>query len=382
MKLIFSIYILLGLVFIGCRATEKAPETKRITVLETAVQEQGKLPWHLEWEKALSGAQKEGWLVIYTGGAIGPAQEALHQAMKEKYKLEAEITSARGADTSAKIQSTRRAGLYLVDVYIGSAKRLLQTDKPTGALDPLEPVLILPEVLDGSAWWGGQLKWVDKDRTIFTHLMYVDPPIIINTNLVRPEEMKSYLDLLNPKWKGKIVMDDPSMGGTTSATIFAIGEVIMGWDFVRQLTQQNPVIVRDRRLSLEWIAQGKYPISMMTTGADVFVKAGAPIAEIIPQEGGHIASASGSVSLINRAPHPNAAKVFINWLLSREGQTLFSQAVGIPSARVDTSKDMFDPRSILKPGVKYAMLDTEDLILKRIKFEEIQAKEIFGHLLR
>lgn len=372
----------ISLAALSCAPGTETPAIKEAAPPSSISTGTEKPSWQVEWEKTLAEAKKEGNVVVYTGGSIGPAQDTFRRTMKENYRLDAEITTGRGADTSAKIQTMRRAGLYLVDVYIGSAKRLLQTDKPTGALDPLEPALILPEVLDKQAWWDGSLKWVDNDRTILTHLTYVDPPILINTNLVRPEEMKSYRDLLNPKWKGRIVMDDPSMGGTTSATLFAIGEVLMGWDFVRQLAGQNPVIIRDRRLILEWIAQGKYPISLMTTGADAFIKAGAPMEEIIPREGGHLASASGSLALMNKAPHPAAARVFINWLLSREGQTLFSQAVSIPSLRVDTPKDMFDTRQVLKPGVKYVAADTEELIMKRIKFEEVTAKEIFGHLLK
>lgn len=376
-----SVFVL-AFIIMSCGPKLTTPPTKEIVPSANMSQESQKLHWQIEWDKALAGSRKEGRVVVITGGAIGRARDELAGVFGKKYNLDVEITSGRGADTSSRLQAQRRAGLYLVDVYIGSAKRLLQTDKPTGALDPLESALILPEVLDGKAWWSGRLLWVDKDRTILTHILYVNTPILINTNQVRLEEIKSYRDLLNPKWKGKIVMDDVTMGGTTASIMFVLGEYIMGWDFVRQLAQHEPVIVRDRRLITEWIARGRYPISMMTSEASEFIKAGAPIVEITPVEGSYLSSASGSLALINKAPHPNAAKLFINWLLSKGGQMVLSEGLGYPSARVDTPKDGFDPGMVIKPGVKYILSDNEEALMKRIKFEEVLAAEIFGPLLK
>lgn len=381
-KKFWYMIFLLFLISIGCSFKLEPPSVRDIKLSEPASQEASKPSWQIVWEKTQALARKEGKVVIYTGGAVGRAKDAIIKVLKTKFGLEAEITSGTAAGMSAKIAAERRAGLYIVDVYISAAKRLLQTDKPLGSLDPLEPALILPEVLDGNAWWGGQLKWVDKDRTILILLLYVSTPMAINTTLVQPEEIASWRGLLNPKWKEKIVMDDPTAGGTSSSLIFALGEGIMDWDFVRQLAKQEPVIVRDRRLILEWLARGRYPISLMATGAVEFIQAGAPVKEIIPQEGSYLSTASGSIALINKAPHPNAAGVFINWLLSKEGQTLFSQAIDYPSARLDVPKDIFDQRRIIQPGVKYLLSDTEELLMKRIHFEQVVVRQIFSDLIK
>ncbi len=225
---------------------------------------------------------------------------------------------------------------------------------PEGAADPLDSVLTLPEVLDKKAWWGGDYIWVDPSHFHMMFLALPRAPLTINTDYVKSDDIKSYRDLLVPKWKGKITCFDPTISGA-GREIFALLGDVMGKDYLKQLGDQQPVITRDRRLPMEWVARGKYPIGI-GIGPDVqleFKNLGAPTRTVTPAEGTFISGSGGGVLLMNKAPNHNAAQVFVNWLLSREGQTAASKAYGGQSAREDVPTDFLDPEVIRQPGVKY-----------------------------
>lgn len=223
----------------------------------------------------------------------------------------------------------------------------------------LDDALILPEVKDPKAWWSGSLLWVDRKHFSLAFNAYSLPAYAINTEMVKPEELKSYRDLLDPKWKGKIIINDPTIAGIGEKGLSFV-LVTMGVDFVKDLAKQEPFIVRDQRLQVEWLAQRKFPIGLFCKSDPIaeFVKAGAPIKELIPIEGQALTSGSGNLPLVDGAAHPYAASLFINWLLSKEGQILFSKASLVQSAREDIPTDYLDPVKLRQPGVKYMWAET------------------------
>lgn len=334
--------------------------------------------WEGEWQKALETVKKEGRLVIY-GAPLGETRLALMETFRKTYGIPVEYIGAMESLIAEKSLTERRAGIYLSDVYIGGAGSGLNILKANKAFDPLEPLLLLPEVTDTKIWWGEKLPWVDKEKFLLAFLGYVNWPFAINSELVRSEEIKSFRDVLNPKWKGKMVMSDPVFTGTGRFFFGGMGMQIMGIEYMRELAKQEPIITRDWRQQAEWVARGKYAIAVAPYPAYIleFMNAGAPIKFIIPVEGSYLTAGSGNVAFFNKAPHPGAAKVFINWLLSKEGQTLFSKTYIRQSLRVDLPTDYLDPEILRQPGVKYASTMGEDYILQEPKNNEL-AREIFG----
>ena len=167
-------------------------------------------------------------------------------------------------------------------------------------------------------------------------------------------------------------------------TFRVLGFNILDLEFFRQLAKQEPIIIRDQRLQVEWLAQGKYAIAYAPQTAVVadFQQAGASISYITPKEGTYLSSGSGNVSLVNRAPHPKAARIFINWMLTKEGVNIFSQAFGSHGARIDVSTEGIDDIMQRKPGVKYWIgAHTEEFQLKEPEMM-IPANEIFGALVK
>lgn len=340
-----------------------------------------KPPWQQEWEKTLAAARQEGKVVIYT--TAGTSQTAaLRQGFERTYEITLEFVSGRGAELREKLFRERLAGLYLTDIFgMMGGTGMVSDLKPVGALDPLKPQLVLPEVVDPNAWWGGSHIYLDKEQTyVIAFVFHAVPPIAINSDLVKPDDIKFYKDLLHPRWKGKIVLNDPTTTGAGQTWFQAVSRSL-GYEFMRELAKQESVIIRDLRQQTEWVARGKYAILVGPHKPAVaeFIIAGAPIKYLWPSDGGYASPGEGTMSLVNRPAHPNAAKVFINWLLTKEGQTIFSKASLLPSARLDVPTDHLDPQMIIvyKPGVVYKNSQDEDIVLERDS-DVKEAASIFG----
>ena len=319
--------------------------------------------WKEEWEKTVKAAKQEGSVVIYTF----PGQERLFQEFQKKFPdIRVIEVTVQGSERINRILSERRAEKYVADLLIGGASSASVGLLRTGVLDPIKPVLFLPEVLDQSKWWLGKHMYGDDEaKYIFS---FGGAPVYYfhyNTNLIKPQEFKSYWDFLNPKWKGKMVIGEPLTGGTPEVLSFLYHNKEIGPDFLKRLlTEMEVTVSRDMRQMVDWVAQGKHAIAGLQNAERLEIseakKRGLPVASFATEkfkEGGMLGSAGGNIMLINRAPHPNAAKVYINWLLSREGQVAFQKLVlgGRNSLRVDIPKDDVPEHARIVPGAKYVL---------------------------
>jgi len=147
--------------------------------------------------------------------------------------------------------------------------------------------------------------------------------------------------------------------------------------------KQEPVIQRDYRLMSEWIARGKYPIMVgpQKGEAQGFIDAGAPVKYVNLTDGVISTFGAGTIATLRGAPHPNAAKVFINYLLTQEGQTLTAKSGGFPSARVDVPTDFLDPSTLRRPGLKVFSTDSKDY-LDKVDAINARLKQVFDPYLK
>lgn len=315
--------------------------------------------WKSEWEKTLAAAKKEGQVTVY----IYRYEPVIQDFKKEYPDIKVVSVTGRGNELTHRIMAERRAGKYIPDVYSGGTNSLYNTLYKGKVLDPIKPALILPEVVDPSKWYGGEQRYADAEgKYIFSFLGSPSAAqLAYNTNLVNPKEFNSYWDVTHPKWKGKIVSLDPRDTGLGATMQFFYYNREIGPEFIKKFFGTMDIqFSKNFRQMTDWLSQGKYAICMGCKDSMKAKAQGLPVEDFDTRkwkEGTSFSAGGGSMGLLNQAPHPNAAKVFINWFLSRRGQ-LALQKLGDPddppnSRRIDIPKDMIPEDAQLHPGVKY-----------------------------
>jgi iron(III) transport system substrate-binding protein len=290
-----------------------------------------------EWEKTLAAAKKEGTLVVGIP-ASAELRKALEARFQEKFKIALELFPARGPENATRIITEHGAGVRYFDILVaGGATPLAMI--PPGAADEVLPYMILPEVRDPKYWWGGHI-WEDNVATkkhIYAFQCYTSETFWYNTTQVKQDEFRSYDDLLNPKWKGRIGFLDPRNPGSGQNSWTFLWKV-KGEDYLKKLAQQDLLITQNQRQLADGLAKGKlaFNVGLSHYSYEGFIKAGLPIAPI-PQikEGGQANNGSGVLTVVKNAPHPNAAKIFVTWLLGKEGQELYNKAMIQGTRRLD-----------------------------------------------
>ncbi|HEV8725992.1 MAG TPA: extracellular solute-binding protein [Candidatus Binatia bacterium] len=324
---------------------------------------QAKPTWQQEWEKTLEAAKKEGQVVVYISGY----DAVLADFEKEFPEIKVTAVTGRGNQLGPRLLAERRAEKFIADVSSTGTNPNYQQYYLAKALDPIKPALILPEVTDPSNWYLKRHQYSDPEgQYVFNYVGSATYGAVnYNTKLVDVKDFKSYWDLLNPKWKGKIAARDVREAGPGAGnTRFFYYHQDLGPAFIRKLFGEMEVtLFRDFRQGPDWLATGKYAICFFCD-VDVLKQQGLPVDTFGPKvfkEGGGLVQQFGTLALINRAPHPNAAKVFINWLLSRRGQLSLQKTQAgaespADSLRVDIPKDDVPLLNRRLEGIKY--LDT------------------------
>jgi iron(III) transport system substrate-binding protein len=333
------------------------------------------------WDELVAAAKKEGKVVV-----LGPASSALREAMpaafKARFGIAMEYLGGRTGDQIAKLRAERQAGIYSADAVLSGIDSFSGVFYPEKLIDPLRPVLMLPEVLDGSKWKKGKLWFSDPDdRYVLRLANNVSNMFHVNTSQVKLDELRSAQDLLNPKWKSRIALEDPTLVGSGSnhaAHFFTQ----LGGDFIKKLyIDQKPMISRDKRVLMDQLLRGVYPITLGADDEDVvrMRKEGMPLALLqgfsdldLEMSGG-----SGLLGIINNAPHPNATKVFANWIAAKEGSEVYARARGAVPTRNDIDESFLPPEVIPREGVKY--FDHQDWNYTVTQKEEarLQVNKIF-----
>ena len=234
-----------------------------------------------EWKKLVAAARKEGQVEVILGGQMPRKLRKIMPEFEKKYGVKVNFQTGSSRRHSARIRAERKGGKFTVDAWIGGANTALSILLPNKMLAPVDVLLIDPEVKNPARWYKGKHHYTDPHgRYIFTWGASPSYVIAINTNLVKPEQIKSYWDLLDPKWKGKIVARSPARRGAAASSVPMLLNPKVGkkW-FERWATEMDVTIVRDSRQAVEWLALGRYSIGMFGLGtpAEEAAKQGFPI---------------------------------------------------------------------------------------------------------
>ncbi len=325
-----------------------------VTVLPASAQEKG---WEREWNETLAAAKKEGKVVV--AGSPDPVmRNEIIPKFRSRFGIGVEFLAGRSSEMAARIRTERFAGIYSIDVFLSGPDTTASIFYGEKMIDPLKPMLVLPEVLDPSRWKKGRPWFIDpEEKYVLRPFSSVAGLLFINADFVKPEEMGSAKDLLNPKWKGKISTEDPMTTGA-GANLASRFYNQTGEEFVRKLyIEQKPVSSRERRQFTDWLARGTYPICLNCRDDDVraLKKEGFKLVEIFELSDipGAVNGSPWMLTLANKAPNPNAARLFINWILSKEGLEIYARGYGSATLRTDVDESFLNPGNIPKPGVKY-----------------------------
>lgn len=334
------------------------------------------------WDALVKAAQGEGKVEVILSGQMPRRLAKVMPEFEKKYGIRVNFQTGSGRQHASRILAERRAGRHAIDAWIGGSVTGNVTLIPNGALTPITPLLMDPEVSNPARWYKGRLHFADAaGKYIFAWGASPLQQVSFNTRMVKAEEITSFASLLDPRWKGKIVSWSP--GGTGSAPSVVsmylhpgIGEQ---W-FRRFITEMDVTFVTDARQGAEWVATGRFSVGMfgLSTQADALGQQGFPIQGFLPhamKEGEFLTSSAANIMALDKAPNPNAMKLFVNWALSREAHIAFLRAgKDGDSLRLDVPNDEVPPDGRIRRDVDYYVafddprwINEQGEILKKIR---------------
>ena len=291
------------------------------------------------WQKVIDDAKKEGKVMIYASAISPGAVKALSDGFQSKYGIAAEWLTATGAGNLEKIKTEQASRAYSADLYFAGSGVWI----PAKAAKVVTPLKDLPVAKEQGVWRTAPYSFDPQDQTF---LMALDEAPVgglgffVNSKLVPPDkEPRTWQDLLDPQWKGKISMFDPSIGGPGADIMVLLrrGKVVSA-DYFEKLAKQDPIFTRDYRGQLDALSRGDQAIGVggaFGIFAPPLVDAGAPLKLLFPKEGVPIVGMA--FAGVANAPHPNAARLFANWVFTKEGQDVWQKAAQGVSVRTDVT---------------------------------------------
>ncbi|MBR1286242.1 extracellular solute-binding protein [Bradyrhizobium sp. AUGA SZCCT0177] len=261
----------------------------------------------------IEAAKKEGKVVLYSSMDL-PVGEKLGKAFEAAYPgISVQIERSGSERLFTRIDQEFASNIRAADIINTSDASHIITWKKNGWLMPFLPEDVAKHFPETHR---------DPDGMSATSRIYLSS-IAYNTNLVKPEDApKSYADLLDPKWAGKMVKAHPSYSGTIMTATFQLVREL-GWSYLEKLSKQRVMQVQSSTDPPKKLALGERAV--MADGNEYGVvllkEAGQPVEPLYPTEG--TPTISGPTAIFKTAPHPNAAKLFQAWLHTREIQQFF-----------------------------------------------------------
>jgi iron(III) transport system substrate-binding protein len=326
-----------------------------------------------KWAELVAAAKKEGGLAVVSTTGATRSMPPLVKAFQREFGIDVTMTPGGPLDLINRVTAERSAGRYTVDVGMMGPTEIRTLLIPRGFLQPIVPMIIRPDVLDLSLWYGGHYWWWDAEKKYdfeYAAAAGLGVGVYYNTDRVKPKdvaEIQSLWDLLNPKWKGQFASIPPGVTGAGSNWygVYAHPDLGLKW-CTEYIKDMNVRWTKATSIAADWVAKGVVSWGIMIGGGesvlDTLRAQGAPIAKLSkPLKDREVLSGGGGINQIfafDHPQHPNATKLFINWFLSREGQTAYVTSLKAPNPPDSSLRNEVPPGNTLPderrvPGKEY-----------------------------
>ena len=316
--------------------------------------------WKTEQAQLVAAAEKEGTLILFSQPNLAARTFLAAEWAKAYPKIQLSITATSGAEINARMRIERQAQKYLWDLVMTGSNIGFEMNKD-GFLDPVLPELRDPDVNKPELWGGWDRVFVDNDKKyVFSPNVALKSPVYNALKLPREKVDKAGLQILSdPTLKGKIYWHDPGVPGPGAQFTFYLVRRL-GEDGVRKfITEQQPVFMVEQNQIIEALARG---IAWLGLGPgnshalmEPYIKAGVPIdlkKFANTPELNDVTLGGSTFFVVKNRPHPNATRLFINWLLAKDVQYGFAAATEQSSRRMDVASSA-EPDSTPVPGARY-----------------------------
>jgi iron(III) transport system substrate-binding protein len=261
----------------------------------------------------VEAAKREGRVVVYSAYISPISHGRIATAFEKAYGIKIEYLTARGGELRERARIEQTAGRFLGDVQHTASSVAAMTISVDKIIDP-----------HGGLPNAKRLKpdFASRADDMQTPIFTINYGMLVNTSMVKPaDEPKSWMDLLDPKWKGKILYDDPRTAGG-GRVMFHMTMDKFGRSYHEKLAALEPVFSRDYGEAARRVARGEFAIYVPLILSEYARLKGLPVKMVIPQEG--VTYGSYSVSVLRNAPHPNAARLLCDFYLTDEVQEIYA----------------------------------------------------------
>lgn len=317
----------------------------------------------LSQDTRLTEARREGKIVWYTGAALSTAERVARLFEQANPGIKVEVDRSGSERILQRLMQEAGAGIKNADVFNSSDAGHYVLLKKKGMLAKYAPA--------GAERFPEGFR--DRDGIAFGWRAF---PIVISYNsklLASADAPKTWKDLLDPKWKGKLVTAHPGYSGSIATYVLALVN-LYGWDYFKQLGQNKPFLVQSVHDPAQVVAAGERMVG--ANGAEYFLysqrKKGNPIGIVYPQDGVPLVVTPSA--LTSFSPHPTAARLFTDFIFTKDVQQFLTDSEGLYVPHPEVTYPPDKPRL---SDLKLLTVDPEEMERRN---EEIKKRfvEFFG----